>query len=60
MKAANLEMGAWRQETGGKRKEEEDKSQEAGARRKEEEKRRKKAGARISVFTNLRCSLILV
>ena len=60
MKAAKREIGVWSLEAGGKRKEEEEKSQEAGARRKEEEEKRKKAGARRSVFTNLRCSLIPV
>jgi hypothetical protein len=31
-------------------------SQESGGKRKKEEGRRKKEGARISVFTNMRCS----
>ena len=60
MKAAKREIGVWRQEAGGKRKEEEEKRKKAGARRKEEEEKRNKAGARRSVFTNLRCSLIPV
>ncbi|MEG4808155.1 hypothetical protein QUA82_11275 [Microcoleus sp. F8-D3] len=42
MKAAKLKIGA--------------RSQDSGVRRKESEGRRKKEGARISVFTNMRCS----